>query len=82
MPRVALPGEHPGIGARNEFHRRRMVYFLQRIKQETSKELWHKFKTTYPQMLRGVPTTGRLIRWEELDEPSPPPVFGNTTEQD
>jgi hypothetical protein len=59
-----------------------MVYFLQRIKQETSKELWHEFKTTYPHMLTGVPTTGRMIRWEELDEPSPPPVFGNTTEHD
>ena len=78
----ALPTEQAGVGARNEFHRRRMTYYIQRVKQETPPGLWASFRAAYPDIFLNVPTVGRSIAWQELDEPSPPPVFGNSIEED
>jgi hypothetical protein len=73
-----------GIAALNEFHRRRIRYYMQRIKEETSPELWQQFRQSYPDILTGVPTEGMAIEWDELNhvESSRPPVFGKTTEED
>jgi hypothetical protein len=73
-----------GIAARNEFHRRRTRYYIQRIKEETSPELWQQFRQSFPDILTGVPAEGMVIEWDELNhlESSRPPVFGGTTEED
>jgi hypothetical protein len=80
----AVAGEHPGIGARNEFHRRIMRYYIQHIRHETRSELWEAFRRAHPDILTDVPTRLRCISWEEIDSPSAriPPVFGNSTETD
>jgi hypothetical protein len=73
-----------GIAALNEFHRRRIRYFVHLIKEETSPELWQQFRQSHPDILTGVPADGLVIEWDELNHPeaSRPPVFGNSTEED
>ena len=37
---VGEPPETKGEGARNEFHRRRMAFFLRCVREKTAPELW------------------------------------------
>lgn len=76
--------DHPGTGARNEFHRRISRYYIQRVRHETSPELWEAFRRAYPNILTNVPVRGCSISWEELDSPDAmiPPLFGRSTEAD
>jgi hypothetical protein len=73
-----------GIAALNEFHRRRIRYYVHHIKEKTSPRLWQLFRQSYPDMLIGVPADGLAIEWDELNQvdASKPPVFGRSTEED
>jgi hypothetical protein len=79
-----MNGERRGTGARIEFHRQIMRYYIQRIRRETSSELWETFRRTYPDILTDLPVRGRSISWEELNSPAArmPPLFGGSTEAD
>ena len=81
---LSLNGESAGDAACFEFHRRRIRYFVQRIKHETVSLTWEAFRKNYPDILSNVPTEGRHISWAELDsrEATMPPVFGTSTEAD
>lgn len=71
--------ETRGMGALHEFHRRRMKYFLRQVKQHYGNDLWRELKRQYPHLLENVPTNGRCIKWNEIDN-AQPPLFGQTTE--
>ena len=75
-----IRGESAGYGALHEFHRRRMIYFLQQVKSAVPTNLWASFCQQYPDILMNTPTLGRCILWSEIDADSPPLFFfGGTT---
>lgn len=76
-----LDEETQGQGALHEFHRRRVAYFLRHLKQNTGDSLWTELRATYPDLLTGVPTEGRSIDWDSLDD-AMFPVFGTTARSD
>lgn len=73
----ALEGQTRGAGARDEFHRRRIAYYLRLVKQRSDPELWGELRTTYPLLLENTPTAGRRICWDEIDT-TEMPLFGDT----
>lgn len=73
----ALRGESAGLGALHEFHRKRMAYFLRQLKETHPAHLWADLRRIYPGMLEDVPTSGRHIGWDEIDQ-ALPPLFGST----
>mmetsp|Transcript_8724 Transcript_8724/g.12679 ORF Transcript_8724/g.12679 Transcript_8724/m.12679 type:complete len:713 (-) Transcript_8724:109-2247(-) len=75
--RFALSEETRGQGALNEFHRRRMAYFIKQIKQRTDDALWLQLESHYPRLLGDVPTPGRRIEWDSIDY-ADAPTFGLT----
>ena len=77
----ALDGESKGGGARNEFHRRRMAYFLRFVKECTAPDAWDQMVEENAELLEGMPTPGRRISWEEIDQASLP-VIGNAVPTD
>ena len=64
-----------------EFHRRRMRYYLRLVKERTDQALWQELSRTEPNLLHNTPTLGRCIRWDEIDG-AEHPLFGATTAQD
>ena len=74
----AIGTETKGEGARNEFHRRRMAYFLRCVAEQTDPELWSEFIAANPTMLDNTPTALRKIDWAEIAV-AEMPLFGNTT---
>ena len=77
---LSIEGESAGYGALHEFHRRRMIYFLQQVKSAVPTNLWASFCQQYPDILMNTPTLGRCILWSEIDADSPPLFFfGGTT---
>ena len=75
-----MEGESAGYGALHEFHRRRMIYFLQHVKSAVPANLWKSFCQQHPELLMNTPTLGRCIRWSEVDAENPPLLFfGGTT---
>jgi hypothetical protein len=72
------------IAALNEFHQRRIRYYIHHIKEKTSPDLWQQFHQSFPDMLAGVPADGLAIEWDELNHlnASRPPIFGRSTEDD
>lgn len=77
----AINRENAATGALHEFHRRRMAYCIKQIKQETPPSLWERYQAAYPELLENVPTFGRRIGWNEIDEATPP-LFGTTRAKD
>lgn len=77
----AIGEENDGQGAVNELHRQRIAYFLKQLKQSSDEVLWDELQSTYPDMLKDVPTDGRSIAWDEIDG-AEIPTFGNTTPAD
>lgn len=69
--------ESPGTGARHEFHKRRIMYFLKRLQESLPVELWEQLVQNHPNLLDKVPTQGRRIEWEEIPG-APLPVVGRT----
>lgn len=75
-----LNDETSGDGALHEFHRRRMAYFVRLVKivvDERDANLWNQFRQANPTILDDVPTSGREIAWEDVDD-AQAPTFGNT----
>eukprot|EP01043_Picozoa_sp_COSAG02_P017414 COSAG02_NODE_789_length_17189_cov_23.034114_14_plen_487_part_00 len=75
---IAANRESPGDGAREEFHRRRMMYFLRLVMEQTTQEAWATFIEANPDMLADTPSRGRSIRWEDIPTATHP-LFGQTT---
>jgi len=73
-----INGETPGMGALNEFHRLRMMYFLRQVKENCPAEDWEALRRESPEILQDVPTPGRCIRWDEIEN-AEPPLFGSTS---
>lgn len=75
-----MNNETSGEGALHEFHRRRMAYFVRLVKivvDERDANLWNQFRQANPTILDDVPTSGREIAWEDVDD-AQAPTFGNT----
>ena len=70
--------ESDGYGALHEFHRRRMIYFVQKVKAAVPLELWESFRATHGDCLMETPTIGRCILWNEIDSGVPDMLFGET----
>ncbi len=75
--RFSIGDESQGQGALHEFHRRRIAYLIKQIKQNTDPELWINLRTQYPDVLDNVPTFGRCIDWDSIDD-AIIPTFGRT----
>jgi hypothetical protein len=73
--------ESKGDGARQEFHRRRMTYFVRLVKEQTTDELWAALRSAHPELLRDTPSLGRHIQWGTISN-AQPPLFGGTTAAD
>lgn len=71
--------ESQGYGALHEFHRKRILFFLRRLKENVPAELWEKFQASHPNILNNVPTQGRHILWNQIDKATLP-RFGLTRE--
>ena len=73
----ALPdlGEDPGMGAQQEFLRRRMAFVCRAVKSETPPHIWQQLRQKHPDLLSDVPTPGRSIDWDALDV-AEMPLFG------
>lgn len=74
----AKDNESAGTGALNEFHRRRMAYFLRQVKTNQTTELWEAFQQENSTILQDKPTDGRCIQWNEIDVATAP-TFNRTT---
>ena len=71
----ALDGEEDGIGANQEYYRRRQAFMVRAVMVKTDPDLWAKLRETYPDLLNDTPTRGRSIDWDSL--PSAEwPLFG------
>lgn len=78
--RHRLHGETRGQGALQEFHRRRMIFFMWRLKKSVSSTLWQALESRYPRLLDNTPTQGRSILWAEIKEDAKAPTLGETRE--
>ena len=78
----ALPGEpNSAWGAQKEFLRRRQAYLVRLCKEETmqqanGEQLWARLRREHSDLLVDVPTDGRSIDWDELDD-AEFPLFGS-----
>lgn len=78
---VVEPGESRGYGALHEFHRRRIAYFLRRLREAVPEAPWEELWTQRSNLLLEVPTTGRSITHRDIAT-AEPPVFSSTTVTD
>ncbi len=78
----ALPGEpNSAWGAQKEFLRRRQAYLVRLCKEETmqqanGEQLWARLRREHSDLLVDVPTDGRSIDWDALDD-ADFPLFGS-----
>lgn len=77
----ALDGESEARGAQKEFLRRRQAFMVGRVKQNClanqaqGQLLWERLRKESPNLLKDVPTDGRSIDWDTLDQ-AEFPLFG------
>ena len=74
----AQGNERPATGALNEFHRRRMAYFVGVVKRAIEPDVWGDLRETYPHLLQDV-IARRSIQWDEVDT-AEHPKFGARAE--
>lgn len=73
----ALPdsGENAAFAAQQEFLRRRQAFMVGAVKVHTDADLWTRLRQEHADLLQNVPTKGRHIDWDTLDE-ADMPLFG------
>eukprot|EP01043_Picozoa_sp_COSAG02_P005748 COSAG02_NODE_158_length_32954_cov_16.416771_3_plen_701_part_00 len=57
------------------------AYMVRMVKEETDADLWAALRAKHPKLLDDVPTRGRKIEWESLDD-AELPVFGANRRRD
>eukprot|EP01043_Picozoa_sp_COSAG02_P047879 COSAG02_NODE_4636_length_5143_cov_4.342585_2_plen_953_part_00 len=74
----AIGDESAGMGAQQEFLRRRMAFSARAVKSETPEHIWRQLQQKHADLLSDVPTPGRNIEWDSLDT-AEMPVFGSNS---
>ena len=67
--------ENEAYAAQQEFLRRRQAFMVRAVMEHTDPTLWSRLRDADPTLLNDVPTKGRNIDWDHLDE-AEMPLFG------
>lgn len=67
--------EQPGMGAQQEYLRRRMAFLARKVMEDTPVDVWEQLRKDHAHLLTDVPTPGRNIGWETLPS-AELPMFG------
>lgn len=67
--------ENEAYAAQQEFLRRRQAFMVRAVMEHTDPTLWSRLRDTDPTLLNDVPTPGRNIDWDCLDQ-AEMPLFG------
>ena len=75
----AIGNETPGMGAQQEFLRRRMAFSARAVKSETPEDVWQQLREKHSDLLENVPTPGRSIDWDAIDTAEMPTFSSNSS---